>query len=541
MAVLSRIATLRLDDTATHTTNILSWVATAAVEQTAEGGSVDITTVRTIAGVPPLDPDTLSLRIYDDAGTLVRSFALNTTAATQTSTFFFTDTGATGGSPRHGTYEIALRATRTTTPGTYDVETDATPNTPPASFDTHLDRGYIIATTTKVHALSNLSLGGAKDQPAQYDESLFARITLGSASNVATALGVALSGGGPSGNTNSTAATTRDATFAGVVDDRFPAAVTTVVATVTAPNATLTGLPYTVFTATTTDSINVDPRLTVAAKDFQVDDDTFGTPPMSKNVPGRSALVSSYSGLAMRLVTARATGINGLSTNIALDPRGPGATINRASTTATRGGEAGWTELAQLGPFVVGGAWDATLTVTTADLDAPGYIISPTDVVTILAPDPRLDVDIDFGSTTASEADHLHSGDSVQVRLTLSSTETGKRVAPDAGSVKAQIIRYNRTLARWEYLVAGGASWANWAGTTTAADQHDMTDAGDGVSFTISIPSSSTATWGATDLVAIKGQAKIAGTPYGFKVARELTGDVNSHTNHTFDPTGLFA
>ncbi len=266
MAVVSRTATLRLDDTATHATNVMQWVVQAAVQDTPAGSAVTITTTRTTAGVPPNDPTSLTLSLRDDAGTLIKSFALNLTSSSQVSTFHFTNNGDSGGAARAGTVEIALRASCTNAPS-YDVETDGSPNTPPATFDSHLDRGWIRGTTSSTQALSNVALGGAKNTPAAYDESLFVRTTLGAVLYVARALTVTVTEATPvlSGATNSATSGNFDRTFSNVVDNRFITSLQTVLTTVAVPNATLTGQPD--FTVTNThDSLSLDPRLTVSVQ-----------------------------------------------------------------------------------------------------------------------------------------------------------------------------------------------------------------------------------------------------------------------------------
>lgn len=239
MAVVSRISKLRIELVADPNT-FRQWLVTAAVQDTPAGSSVSVTIAMTTGGVAPGVPDTLTLRYADDGGTTIRTVALTPDSASQSDTFFFTNDGTSGGSARCGTVEMKLQATRGGV-GAYDVETDGSPNTPGAGNQSQLDRGWIRSTTTLVEDISNTSLGGAPTAPGEYDESLFVRTTCGAASYVPRALTVALSAGSVSGSTNSTTSPTRDVTFSNVVDDRFPAASTTVGVTVTVPNAALTG------------------------------------------------------------------------------------------------------------------------------------------------------------------------------------------------------------------------------------------------------------------------------------------------------------
>lgn len=309
----------------------------------------------------------------------------------------------------------------------------------------------------------------------------------------------------------------------------------TVVATsLTVPNATLTGLPDTVLTATN-DTLNVDPRLT-ATHHFQVDDNTFAT---SKNDTTKAMLSTQSGFLATRLVTARtAAGVNSLTVTQTLTPAGPGTAVSGSSATATRDTQAGWTDLLAWTSSKPGGTWNKATDVTApADIDADTHLIAGTDAYTLLAPDPRVSVMVSFGATTASEDDHLYAGDATAVTVTAFSRDSGKRLAPDAGTVFARLVRWNRTAARFEYLAADGTTWTAWTSSTTVADQHAMADAGDGVTFTKAL--TTTAGWGATDIVAVQVNLKIGGTPYGFYVGRELTGTANSHAAYALDPAAF--
>jgi hypothetical protein len=536
MAVVSAHAKLLI----ALATGSRQWDAVATVQDTAAGGSVIITTTRTDTGVTPPDvPDTLTLNLYDDAGTLLRAFTLTPASTSQTSTFFFTDTGATGGLARVGTVEIAVRATRTAglAAANYDVETDGAPNTPPTGATTTLDRGWIRSTTTAVVAVSNVSAGGAKPSPFAYPDTIFHRLTLGAAGYLARQLTATVSGATPAltGTSNSTVGPVFDTTMSTVVDNRFPASSGAQTASVaTPPNATLTGQPYTVLTTLTTDSLTVDPRLT-ASHHFQVDDNTFAT---AKNDTSKAMLSTSSGFLATRFVTARTIGVNGLTVNQTLTPVGPGTAVGpTASTTATRDTQDGWTDLLAWTSSKPGGTWNKTVAVTApAPITGAAYVVGGADAYVLLAPDPRIGVMVGLGPTTASEDDHLHPGDTSTISVTVFSRDTGKRLAPDAGTVVARLFRWNRIPARFEYLAADGVTWTAWTGTTVVADTHTLTDAGDGVTFTRALGAVLGAT---TDLVAVQVAVRVGGTPYGFYIGRELTGTPNGHAGYGLDAAAL--
>lgn len=538
MAVVSRIAKVRIFNSVTPA-DFREWLATAVVQDTAAGASVDITVTQTSGGTaPPGVANTLTLTLYNDAGSSIRAFTLTPGSASQTVTFHFTGDGTSTGAARAGTVEIAIRATRTDV-ATYDVESDGTPDAPGTGNSSTLDRGWIRGTTTSTTTLSNVALGGAKLAPAEYDESLFVRTTLGANLYVARALTTAVSGATPalSASTNSTTTGPWDATFTTVVDERFPAAVTTVATSLTVPNATLTGLADTVLTATN-DSMTVDPRPDAESHLWQTDDDQFGTPPMSKHNVAKSALVSSYSGMAFRLVRARTrTGIDGLSTTVTLDPRSAGANIVRTSTTATRGGQAGWTELAQLGPFVIGGQWDATLTITApADIDAPGYVVSHADVVTILAQDPRILLR-GYVNKTTTEKRHFTEGDPVVINLTVVELTTHTRIDPArVTDVKMAVLRYRASDDRMEYLNADLSGWTLWEPTAAAATLDLAPSSNDPRNYIRHV--TNTTGWN-RDLMALLFSCKVDGTPYSGFTSREEVGAANDHIGYAIDPIGL--
>lgn len=532
MAVVSRITTLRVDNSVTHADDTaLTWVATAATQDTAAGSSVVVTITYTNGGgVTPGDAETLTLRYVTDGGTIIKTVTLNPTAASQTDTFHFTDTGNSGGAARCGTIEMKLQATRTSVVA-YDFETDGSPNSPPAGFHAHtLDQGWIRGTTTRAEAVSNVSLGGALTEPAEYDESLFVRLTEGAVSYVARALTVASSAGSLSSATNSTTAVQRDVTFTNVVDERFAAAVTNVTWSVTVPNAALTGSPDWAATTTTEAALNVDPRLT-CTHHFQVDNNTFA---LASNDTTKQML-STQSGFLWTIIkAARGTGVNGVTVQQTLDPDNPGTTVtDTATATTTQGGQDGVSGRLDWTASKPGGSWQKSVDITApADIDGATYLLSSTDTLTMLNVDPRFRTIISLCPTaTGTEGRHVEAGDNVTARAAFYNGATFKRLAPDAGTVKLLMARFNIALGRFEYLASDGTTWTHWSGTTTTADTVTMTDAGDGATFTYNF--TSTSGWTSADIVAIAVTANIGGTPYSFYVPRELVGTNNRHDTST--------
>jgi len=386
VAVTSRVATLQL--TTTPDTGTRTWTATAVSQDTAAGSSVSISVVQNKAGAaPPALPDTLTLSLLiDDTQTQIVAFSPtpnDTDGNTQNFTFFFTDTGLTGGAARAGTVKLKLRAINTTgvSAVNYNVNTDANPADTFGTGNTNTvgtrNKGWIRGTTTSAAAASNVALGGAKTEPAKYHDSLFVRHTLGATLYTSRALTVALSNTTPSlsGSTNSATSGNYDATFSSAVTNRYPASAAASVTNVSAPNATLTGTPD--FTVTqTTDSINVDPRITFTPL-MQVNTAAFSTPPFSSNVTSHQRLSSDLAFLAWNARDSRGSqagstisgGVNGLAwTQHLRDVGNLIADQTQAVTSQTQGGEAGWNDSFQAwSSSLPGGTWNFTAVITTSD------------------------------------------------------------------------------------------------------------------------------------------------------------------------------
>lgn len=501
MAVVSRISTLRFDN---GLGSFRQWQVTAAVQDTAEGQGVTWSLAETSGGTPPGAADTRTVRFKDPSGAVL----VSTTATS--GTFYFTNDGTSGGSARHGTVIIDIQATKTTVP-TYDYETDGSPSTAPTGFSaTQVDRGYIRGTTTLVESVSNISLGGAQSEPAAYDESLYFRCTLGSSSYIAQALTVTASAGSLSSATNSTTATTRDVTFANVVDDRFNAALTTVTWTVTPPNDATTGIAYTAFSSTTDTEIDVDPRLT-CSHHFQIDDNTFDTSDASSS----NSMLSTQSGfLATRFVNSRGVGINGLTVTQTLTPVNPGTAASASSSTATRDSQDGWTDLLSWTASKPGGTWNKTLDVTSPlDIELPTYLVSDTASYTMVADDPRLSLRIEAGDP-ANPGDPWLVGDDLVIGVAaIRFTTTGsERLEIDTGTCKFTIAKFNPALLRIETLASDKITWEYtqtpylFSATVSPTDPYLFLNY-------LDFPAAITTQWGDIGGVFIQGYAEIDGIP----------------------------
>lgn len=536
------------------------WTATCSTTDQVDGASVTINFTQTSGGIAPGEADTLDCQFVTDGGTVIKTFTLPTAQSsfpTQT-TFFYTDTGNTGGSHRVGTIEMNLRAVKTTggPTATYNCESDGSPSTAPSTFTATTDRGWMRSNTTLVEEMSNISLGGGQNLPAQYDEDLFIRLTTGAVSYVATALTVDLSAGSLSGSTNSTTAVTRDISFLNVIDNRFPAAVTGVEPEVTVPNATLTGLPRWTYYNVNNADIDVDPRLTCAHL-LQLDDNAFGTPPLSEQGSGQR-LTSQIGYISTNLRAARGTVVGsvitgGVNTNGAgtvlnihttlQDAAGATTAITQDGDLATRGGEDGWMGFLQWTSALPGGTWNKTVSVNSpSDITGANYLLNSTISYTLLAIDPAIRLVIGAGpGGTANEGDHFSPGVPLLVGGSLYNTGTKEMVMPDASPAPfCNIFRFNQTTGKKQYLNAS----FGWTDTGTGIiTSHTLTvSPDDSTLFTKTFSASDTSTangWDNSDIFYVP-TFNLTGTPYSDVIqVITLSGSANKHSAYSFDPLGF--
>lgn len=523
------------------------WVATAATQHTPAGGSVVVTTtISTSGATPPAVATTLELRFYNDNGTLIRTQALTPGTTPQTTTFHFTDTGLSGGAARAGLVHIALYAQRTTggPTSTYEIESDGSPavgNTTHGTITT--ERGYINGSTTGTVAISNVSAGGAKIQPAKYLESLFVRVTLAHQTYVARPLTVAITNTTPalSASTNSTTAAARDVSFSNVVDKRFPAAVTGVSTTVTVPNATLSGQPAFQITSLTNDTINVDPRLTVTHL-LYLNLSTYQSPPLSRHTTDYRRRQSELAYLGTNVRDARGSvaanvvsgGVNGVSLSTVLASSvDPTQTVTQSNvTTANAQGEAGWTTLVAWPNSLPGGIWTKTVTIgsgTTNLTDA--YLIGATQNHVLIARNDDLLAVCIVGSNDPNN--HLTPGTTFEIDAWL--INMAARVHATADEVTV-VIRRQNSANKAQFW--NGSAWVDshdGSGNTVEATQFPLTQRPNQNVWSLSIVSD--ATW-TNDPIVICRIVK-DGVFYPAADLREVTGSANAHSGHVLDAVGL--
>lgn len=544
------------------------------------GASVVIHFRTGATGVTPPDvANTVTVDVFEDnSSAVIRTFTAASATVDEGFTFFATSNGQSGGTARAGTYRVRIRAQRTDV-GTYDVNSD-NGGTPPAAGSSDFGKGYLRAGTAfSSFVYSDASLGGAAPTNNRfvYPKSQFFRATLGdqvvqNASDVVRSITLQqfqASVQKSIGTANVSLATpgvlditrTGGVGSASGVNNDFLVGDTNTDVRLTALNSTLSLQPWTHFTSlpsgwTGTNSgtlgsgntqadksalYTVDPRITFTQL-LQLNSSTFATPPSSTNVASGQRLTSDLAFLAARATDANGGGVNGLAWTEKLWDAGNLISSegspwkSRSTTSATQGGQAGWSDAfmtwdAQL----PGGGWTQKEVITSSK--ATGLEAANTRSLTLLAANSNILVIARITPASGNEADHVHAGDDVTAVVTVIHASDAQQVAPDAAP-SFFLLRYNPSAARLEYL-DGSYAWQSAVGGTFVS--HSTTAAaGDAKTFTKTFTGAQTAGWGNTDLLGIVGRAVVGSTPYISDSPRELAGRFNGHARNDFDPTGLF-
>lgn len=543
MAVVSRVTKLRLDNGAG---SAREWVATAAAQDTPAGSSVTVTITTTTSGpLPPPQEDVLEIYFHDTSAQ-IRGFALAPGAASQTVMFFFTSNGLTGGAPRAGTIEIILRVVRTSGAagaGNYEVFTSGGPNNPPTGYNSIIDRGWIRGTTTAALSVSNVAAGGATPATFGYPDTIFQRLTLAAPLFLANTFTV--TAGNKSGVTNSTTGPTFDRTHTGAVDNTFPASASSQAQSVTPGNSGLTGLPHTVLTSTTAPAFTVDPRLTRTPL-FQLDDNTFASPPDSKNVPSHLRQTTQQGFLAGRFVNARGEGQNGVTYDVSLTPSKPGTALTlTGQVTVTQGGQTGCSpQFLAWASSLPGGTWTKAVTVTApANITGAAYLVNAgNDTYTLVAKDPSLDVRLNVQHKAGEGGRHFIAGMGLIPTAYLLDVSTGVRMlASQITSAQISVVRASAAAnpdgsgTRWEFLDAAGV-WVPWLETDPVYRFPMTPSTADATTFERVF--STDASWGVRD-IRFNVSMVVGGVTYFTTYIVVNVDGKNNHDAYAFDGAGF--
>jgi len=332
----------------------------------------------------------------------------------------------------------------------------------------------------------------------------------------------------------------------------------------TVGHATISGIAYTAFTATTADTITVDPRVT-AKFYMQLNDNAVATPPdltrdLTHDQLNRQD--SQLGFLVCRLIGSRAVGVNGVSWVHSFQDSGAlvADQDTTTTTTATLGGSPGWdpaffvwssgrpaggylakrTLPAPYTGLATTGATDRSMSALTASV----FQSTPA----LLSQDPNLRVVAGIGpSSIALDADHYHAGDPLLMGLVVIDLSDNHLLArnpsasPVAGlvdqnSTSAIVASFNQTTGQAEYYGADFA-WHPFSGTTAYEWTLAESFAGSRV-FVATIAAANTANIGTRNLF-IVGKAKINATPYHGPNIAEVTAASNPHSGYSLDAVGL--
>lgn len=559
MAVVSRIARITLSD---NLGNSREWLATAAVQDTAAGAAVNITvTQTTTGGAPPGTANNIrEMQVLNESGGVIATYTWAEGAASTNFTHYMTSNGLVGGTPLADTFEILLRVQKTNggPTATYNVESDGSPNVPPTLFTSSLDRGWIRSTTTATITASNISLGGAKNEPAQFADSLFVRTVLGAGSSIARSLTAQFTGSSKTKASSSTTSATKDVTFsgAGITDGRvnegFPASDTTYTVTVATPsNSAFTGQPWTVLTRTD-DTLRVDPRLT-ATHLFQLDDNGFSTPPYAGQALSNERPSTSIAYLATHIRAARGVitgssiseGVNGISIDETLTAQSNGDTVTRSDTTVTNNGEDGWCpDFLQWTSPLPGGDWVKSVEITApADINASGYLVNTSATYVLIASRSPFDKVKAGGGNAGTPGRHFSPGDPLTIFAGMWNTKddaNGRQyIEADADSQPVALFTRPTPFGTVEYLDAS-YNWVADPADGTPIYAHNLSQSpGDSRLWLLTIPGASTANWGTTDCDVEVNGFKLLGVAYDADFQLTITGSSYHHDLDLSEHVGI--
>lgn len=272
---------------------------------------------------------------------------------------------------------------------------------------------------------------------------------------------------------------------------------------------------------------------------LQVDDTTFGTPPLSKDVATGARQTSSLGAIAARVKDEAGTGLNGVSwteklwdaANLISSEAAPWNT--RACTSQTKGGQDGWAD-----GFLI---WDAQLPdgtwnqkeVITAPADLVGLEVNNTRVLVLLAKNPNYVVVPAGGTNDAAQVGtHFIAGRPFIAGGVLIDVVNQSFPSVDASPAPFVFIgRFNLALGRIEVLndVSGTPTWQSAAATAGAWTKWPLTQSpGDANARIVTFAKELTANWGAYTPKCLPILYH-NGTPYGLPGDALTSGEFNPH------------
>lgn len=201
--------------------------------------------------------------------------------------------------------------------------------------------------------------------------------------------------------------------------------------------------------------ITVDPRVTFISHLLQLDDSTYGTPPMSKNVSPAVRRDVQFGFLSERASAARSGGIGGITWTSKLWDTGElsgteaSPVASRSATSGVVGGEDGWAAtLLGWDEDKPGGSWTKKA-IITAPGAAIGMEIDNSTTLTLLVKDSRIHLNIAAGDPT-TPGTHWRPGSQLTIGARL--FKEYAPVSADASTGKCAILRFDPATGRIQYL-----------------------------------------------------------------------------------------
>lgn len=518
--------------------------------------TVEWTRIQNGVNAPPSNPDIfLTLHIDTQTGTIYNNSIIanaSTSGFTTRTIHLRENPDVVASAIRAGTLRLRVRMRNTSTTGSYDVTSDGglygSPNTPQTGFTAFADQGYLRATTNATTTLGTAVDGTPSAGPFGYPDTVYARTVLGAASYTTRQVSIKL-GTRAAVLSNSVQSDTFITTL-GTPDDSWPAAAESLTTATTFPNATLTSLPWTTPDSglgLVEDTETVDPRLT-AVPLFQIDDNTFATPPLSKNVSTYRRLTTQTGFLAARYVNVRGEGINGLTVTRTLTPQKPGTTLTSSGVvTSTQGGQAGWTPLFPWDSQLPAGRWVKRHDITApAAIDSDSHLIATEVDHFLVAVDPNLTPVGILGGL--SRGRHVVPGDTILIGAQLQNTapdQTQQMLYLDTDASGplcfALIYRPNATGTGADFLdldYTWKPTLVNSIRVPVARHRIPPIPGTDSQFFRLIIPGSTTTAWDMSDIEVVVRMVR-EGASYITTLGREFTSALNAHDKYVFDGAGF--
>lgn len=513
----------------------------------------------------------VTVGIYDDAGTQVLAPVTVYNAVPPTgsviaaSNVAFTPALA-------GTYEIRTVVDyygADATDGNFIANSDGaftTSGTPNTWSLAEASRGYLRAgLAVSAVGLSNVSAGGATPSPWAYPDRLYTQATtsvaLAAGDTTATcAVDLENAAGAVSYSDTFTPGATTTWSDTGGVGPMTQATPSTFYVRLGKPsNSALSARPAWHFTAapsgwtlgpvdsgsTSTGAVSIlspaetfSPTLMVTHL-LQLEDSTFGSPPMSKSVAAPLGMLPTDDGfIGASIANARGEGQNGLAVSGQLqDAKGFTTAVTWGPhTTATEGGQAGWDPTLQ--PWTAakpGGPWTHTVTCSTAGATT---LTGGIATLVMLASNPYYEPFTGAGIASPLEAgDHWRPGMPLLAGCSLFDNKHNLLVTPDANPIMI-ISQFNLSTGRIVYL---GADYA-WHDLETAGpaynwptEQASVAISGGGLlAYVVEFPGSLTTSWFPYDLF-FNSRFYVKGTPYNGRARLDPAGVRNSHIGPAYE------